>query len=169
MTEELTIILGAVGAAVTAIGGVAAERWRAKREQKTADQEASNDTWSRSKDLMASLQQQLADLRAELKQSEKAGEIANADCDKRVSQVRLDFESDLNQAYSKIKILSKVCLDQQLEMDGLAIEVSKLRRKGLEHDPLPGGRRLTDEGASTQAIVTTTVSTPGATIIPGVG
>jgi len=134
------IVGGGLVGVVSAWAAMRIERWKiqreSQREARSASQEADASFWKRTTELMASMQ-------IDLKETKIALALEQADCKKRIDAVRAESQADYDQSLSKIKVLSKICLDQQLELDKVGIEVSRLQRE-RELAGLPGGRRSSD-------------------------
>lgn len=150
MTNELTMIAGALGSLLAVWGGMRAERWKAKRDDLAAEKDKDADAWHRVKETIGEMRTEIRELKTQLDASDKANENAAAECDKRVAAVRIEFTADLDQAHSKLKVLSRICLQQQLDLDTCGIKISRLEREKVQGEPIPGGRRSTDDAAVTE-------------------
>lgn len=154
---------GILVAALTAFVGMRAERWKAQREERSAEKEAQREeksaerdkdaeAWNRVKETIADMRKEIQDLRTELAESEKRSDTATHECDKRVAAVRQEVDDELTQTRSRMMAMSKLCYTQQLDLDAQGIELSRMRRSKAENE---------HEGTPTQRLAVPVAATYG--------
>lgn len=147
--EVLVAIGGVISTILGALGATRLERHRVRQAEKSAEEQANDSIWKRSRDLMAGMQEELRSVKGELAKTdaalaaEQAARIIQEEgCLKRIKDVRAEGERDNEALVAKVKVLSGICVEQQLEIDRTVIKMSKMEREMAM--TIPGGRRVGD-------------------------
>lgn len=157
----VTGLIGAVAGLSVALGGIWNERRKirieaAKQEAerkaqadkvvldtRTVEETANDKLWQRVTETLADYSKKIQLIETERDRIMQEKVLADAACEKRITQIEGDLQSEIETLRKNLRTMSRLCHEQQLQMDAQGIKLSEIDRRQKIED-LPGGRRLTD-------------------------